>query len=141
MILNATFTALIFFCIGFHQRSFPFFLVQSQGFLHSLGHLDPKLVCHLMVSFLTPAMILCLFFRTWVVHQENAGSSLIPIASAYSAISTGYDSFMLLNLSHEVYLSIHPMQSRHPLVFLCLYVLPCNVTSWLSLETSLMSFL
>ena len=28
----------------------PIFLVQNQGFLHSFGHINPKFVCHLVVS-------------------------------------------------------------------------------------------
>ena len=119
-ILNATFAALISFCIAFHQRSFPFSLSKAKASSTVLGTLIPNscfILCYLL---LTAAMILCLFFKTWVVHQENAGSSLIPIASAYSPTSTGYDSFMSLNLSHEVDLSFHSMQSCHPLMVFCL---------------------
>ena len=139
--LECQFHCTHFFCIAFHQRSFPFSLSNARASSTVLGTLIPNLCVSLWYLLLTAAMILCLFFKTWVVHQENAGSSLIPIASAYSATSTGYDSFMSLNLSHEVDFSFHSIQSCHPLVVLCLCVLPCNVTSWLSLETALLSFL
>ena len=119
-ILNATFTVLISFCIAFHQRSFPFSLSKAKAFYTVLGNLIPNLCVTLWYLLLTAAMILCLFFNTWVVHQENAVSSLIPIASAYSATSTGYDSFMSLNLSHDVDLSFDSMQSCHPFVVFCL---------------------
>ena len=140
-ILNATFAALISFYIAFLQRSFPFSLSKVKASSTVLGTLIPNLCVILWYLLLTAAMILCLFFKTWVVHQENEVSSLIPIASAYSATSTGYDSFMSLNLSHEVDLSFHSMQSYHPLVVFSLYVLPFNVIYWLSLKTAWPSFL
>ena len=76
-ILNATFTALISFCIAFHQRSFPSSLSKAKACSTVLGALIPNLCVILWYLLLTAAMILCLFFRTWVVHQENACSSLI----------------------------------------------------------------
>ena len=126
-ILNATFTALISFCIAFHQRSFPFSLSKANASSTVLSTLIPNLCVILWYLLLTAAMSLCLFFKTSVVHHENAGSSLIPIASTYSGTSTGYDSFMSLNHSHDVDLSFHSMQSCQPLV-----TLPFSVTSWLS---------
>ena len=132
--LNATFTALLSFCIAFHQRSFPFSLSKVKASSTVLGTLIPNLCVILWYLLLTAAIILCLLFKTWGVHQEKAGSSLIPIASAYSTTSTGYDSFMSLSLSHEVDLSFHSMQSCHPLVVFCLYVLRPDVTSWSCLE-------
>ena len=119
-ILNATFTTLISFCIAFHHRSFPFFLSKAKASSTGLGTFIPNLCVILWYLFLTATMILHHFFKTWVVHQENAGLSLIPTASAYSATSTGYGSFMSLNLSHDVDLSFHSMQSCHPLVVFCL---------------------
>ena len=127
-ILNATFTALVSFCIAFHQRLFPFSLSKVKAFSTLLGTLIPNLCVILWYLLLTAAMILCIIFKTWVVHQENTGSSLIPIASAYSATSTRYDSFMSFSLSHEDDLSFHSMHSCHPLAVLCLNVLPFNVT-------------
>ena len=45
------FTVLISFCIAIHQRSFPFSLSKVKASSTVLGTLIPKLVCHLMVSF------------------------------------------------------------------------------------------
>ena len=128
-ILNATFTVLISFCIAFNQRSFTFSLSTAKASSTVLCTLIPNLCVFLWYLLLTAARILSHFFKTWVVHPENACSSLIPIASAYSATSTGYDSFMSLNLSHEVDISFLSMQSYHPLVVLCFVCLAmqCNI--------------
>ena len=115
-ILNATFTTLISFCIALYHRPFPFSLSKIKASSTVLGTLVPNSFVILWYLLLTAAMILCLFFKIWVVHQENAGSSIIPTTSAYSATLTGYDSFMSHNLSHVVDLSFHSMQSCHPLV-------------------------
>ena len=115
---NSNCTHLLLYC--FHHRSFPFSLSKVRASSTVFGMLIPNLCVILWYFLLTAAMILCLVFKTWAVHQENAGSSLIPTASACSATSTGYDSFMSLNHSHDVNLSFHSMQSWHPLVVFCL---------------------
>ena len=120
-------THFLLYCLP--PKVIPILLVQSQGFLLRCGHLDPKFVCHLVVSLVDCCYDSLSLLKTWVVHQENAGSSLVPIASAYSATSIGYDSFMSLNLSHEVDLSFPlyvEMPSSCGLLFVG-FAVECNI--------------
>ena len=62
-ILNATFTALISFCIALHHRTFPISLSKIKVSSTAFGTLVPNLCVILWYLSLTAAMILCLFFH------------------------------------------------------------------------------
>ena len=72
-ILNATFTALISFCIAINHRSFQFSLSKAKASSTVLRTLIPNYCIILWHLLLTAAMILSLF-KKWVVHQENTAS-------------------------------------------------------------------
>jgi hypothetical protein len=76
-----------------------------------------------------------------VSHQLKAGSSLNSWATAYSAISTGFDSLSVDKGTHDVVPSFHSTQSFQPFVVFFGYFLPRIQTKASSLGTAFSSFL
>ena len=67
-------------------------------------------------------MIASLFLRVYGTHQQNAGSSLVPLAITNLAASTGCDSFITESLVHDSVLSFHWTRRSHPaMVFINLH--------------------
>ena len=79
-------------------------------------------------------MIRSLFLSTCGVHHANAGMPSMPLATAYSATSTGYDSLRSANRSQDVVPSFHCTQRCHPrVVFLRCLLCPFRAyRSWCS---------
>ena len=89
-----------------------------------------------IVTFLTlvlmAEMIASLFLVVYGTHQQNAGSSLIPLAITNLAISTGCDSFITESLVHNSVLSFHQTwRSYQAMVFINL-CWPFLVVTYLS---------
>ena len=93
-------------------------------------------ILYLWVTFLTHVlmaeMIASLFLRVYGTHQQNAGSSLIPLAIANSAISTGCDSFITESLVHDSVLSFHQARRSHLAVVFINLLWPFLVVMYLS---------
>ena len=78
-ILNATFTAIISFCIAFHQRSFKFSLAKAKASSTVMGTLIPNLCVILWYLLLTAVMILCLFLRHGLSTRRMEVHHLYPL--------------------------------------------------------------
>ena len=103
-----------------------FCLSSSLACSSPVGILIPYLWVTFLTVVLTAEMIASLFLRVYGTHQQNAGSSLIPLALANSAVSTGCNSFITESWVHDSLLFFHQTRRSHPaMVFinLCLLVL------------------
>ena len=70
-------THFLLYCLP--PKVIPIFLVQSQGFLHSFGHLGPKFVCHLLVSLVDCCNDSLSFLRHGLSTRRMQAHHLYPL--------------------------------------------------------------
>ena len=70
---------------------YPHFQAQFVGRINRLGDTVPELTSCLPISIFNLDMIQFLRLNTCATHHFKAGSSTIPLATAYLAISTGLE--------------------------------------------------
>ena len=130
----------ISFAIASAQRVFQFFLSSFSASFIELGTSIPNLCVRLRYLgflFRTKDMMQSCFFNTCITHQLNAGSWLIPLSCAYSAVSIGCGSFIFARFYQEVEQSINWQQSCQPNIERPSYVCVCGhmhklPSDWLS---------
>ena len=122
LISNSTRTLFISFMMASNHSWSPFSLSISIASAVDRGmrmpNLYPDRLCHdcdiLIRRFL--------FLRMWAAHQSNAGSSIMRLSKAYSAVSTGLVSFSSFRGSQEVDPSAHSTSRSQPAVVCFFFV-------------------
>ena len=92
----------------------------------------PYLCVVLRIRRLTVDKMIYRFFRVYGTHHINTASSEMPLVRAYSARSTGYDSFKSVSGIHDSLSSIHSTKSFQLVVILLSLLCPQEVIMYIS---------
>ena len=139
-ILNATPMFDISNLMASCQKVFLFLLSMILAYSTDMGISMPYFCVAFLTLVLVLAIIESLFLSVQGTHYANVGSSCMPLAVAYTAISTGLDTLKSLRGTHVIVQPFHLTRNFYPTVVCLLGRHPLlNVIHWFSLLTALPS--
>ena len=121
---NAAITFFISFSIASRQKSVPVFASIASASLTDLGNSMPYLWVFFQYRDATFPIMRSRRRKTFCTHQAKAGSETSLLAFAYSARSTGFESFRSFSGNHDEVPSFHSTSTSQPRVVFLGYFRP-----------------